>query len=407
MSRVTDSLVWGSILGFCLFSASFVGADEGVLHFEGSECVMKNWGSAESFGAKTETFSGHSFYFYLGEKSSQQYPSLSLALEEHNKNNLNWLKEQRREIVDKIIPAALKEGTGALSCLPFIRNIDFKLRRADSKVLSFVESVQTYDLGAHGYDAKVGHNFDVATGKKIEFSEVIQDKTHLAEILEKKLEKNYPDAMFFGLKPALRNHVKKEDFSWTLDPQGVTFYFNPYDLAPYCEGMLTVTILFKEQPQIFADKYKSVPENYCMQLNYYPLRCDLEDDGLVDSLQVVPIEDNQYKIILNNLTVIDKGDNNTNSVLVHTRNGRNYLYVDSLDEHDNRELHVYDLNTSLPEIVGKLPYTMRKVKQNDPDTIVSESFPIFSDPDNFTLYDNNKGWIRSFKVSENGLPVLE
>ena len=66
------------------------------------------------------------------------------------------------------------------------------------------------------------------------------DQKKLNDVLEKKLTEDYPDVEFFDLKESLGEYDmsitegKDEDdgyhyaYDFTLDPDGVSFYFSPY-----------------------------------------------------------------------------------------------------------------------------------------------------------------------------------
>ncbi len=137
------------------------------------------------------------------------------------------------------------------------------VRRLDSKCLSILTGLDTYAGGAHGYTEFDSANFDVASGKNIALSEVIPDKQKFCETLLDALNKRYGEDAFFandggeGLKAQIQryadntydpdNAVADEygyvaKLKWTLDADGVTVYFNAYDIAAYAYGTITALI---------------------------------------------------------------------------------------------------------------------------------------------------------------------
>ena len=62
---------------------------------------------------------------------------------------------------------------------------------------------------------------------------------------------------------------------WSLDPRGISFYFNPYLIGSYAEGIFTTTIFFSERPDLFAKNVSSDiiewrgPQAYCMEIRPY------------------------------------------------------------------------------------------------------------------------------------------
>ena len=60
--------------------------------------------------------------------------------------------------------------------------------------------------------------------------------------------------------PEMLADYELENYSWTLNYQGLTFYFSPYEIASYAAGLLTVTIWFDEAPELFREEYIEAPE---------------------------------------------------------------------------------------------------------------------------------------------------
>ncbi len=104
-------------------------------------------------------------------------------------------------------------------------------------------------------------NIDPSTGKEILLSDVISSQEKLNEILEQKLLADYPDVEYFGLKDSLAEYdmslkesEEKDDgdflyaYEFTLDPDGISFYFSPYGVSAYAYGDQVVKILYDEDP---------------------------------------------------------------------------------------------------------------------------------------------------------------
>ena len=47
----------------------------------------------------------------------------------------------------------------------------------------------------------------------------------------------------------------EDGISWTLDYNGVTFYFHPGDVSAESNGIQTATVAFAKHPELFVEKY--------------------------------------------------------------------------------------------------------------------------------------------------------
>ena len=134
---------------------------------------------------------------------------------------------------------------------PLSYEFDVQMRRADTVAVSFLQQEYTGSSGVHGMYVWEGVNLDPLTGEKIPLSAVVKDKDALVKAICKQLRQDYPHSSFDGLEAKLQQEASSDTLNWTLDPRGITFYFNPYEIASYAEGLLMATILFREQPELF------------------------------------------------------------------------------------------------------------------------------------------------------------
>ena len=223
--------------------------------------------------------------------------------------------------------------------------------RTDSKALSILCYSSSYSGGIHGYYGVACYSYDTATGRELALEDVFTDVSGLAAELEKRLTEKYPDASFFDLSGSLNELSSQGTYNWTLGYDGVTFYFNPYDIASYADGMLTATIGFKENADMFKAEYASAPELWSQaMLMEHPQYVDLNGDGRLDEISVTASED-EYGTCTN-LSITINGVTHTEDIysfgydlyLVHTAGGRVYLVADGNMENDYQSLRVYDLS---------------------------------------------------------------
>ena len=58
------------------------------------------------------------------------------------------------------------------------------------------------------------------------------------------------------------NEIWNFTFTFSLDVDGLTFYFSPYEIAAYAAGSTVVTIGYNEIPGLIKDEYKQLPADY-------------------------------------------------------------------------------------------------------------------------------------------------
>ncbi len=246
---------------------------------------------------------------------------------------------------------------------PFERQRDIFVRRADSQVVSLMESVSSYTGGVHGMYGVLGQNFDARTGKKLALSDVCPNTEGLIAAIVAHLGFDYPDAPFMQsgstlIQEQVRQLVADDVVPWTLGPRGLTVYFNPYVIGSYAEGIYTTTILFSQHPDLFADGgYGYGPASYAMEVQPY-LVTRLSDSPR-DHRLTVGGDENGITITFGGETVRDACSvRDIRPVVAEVSDRRHYLYVDCFDnERNHRVIRVYDLNLPEPACIGVQPMT--------------------------------------------------
>jgi hypothetical protein len=275
---------------------------------------------------------------------------------------------------------------------PYQEDGDIFVRRADFRVVSFLEDGYTFLGGAHGLGGVAGRNFDVHTGRELKLTDVVRDKTQLAEAIKQQLMFDYPQSSFAqsgggSMKGIVDQLIREDKMLWSLDPRGISFYFNPYLLGSYAEGIFTTTIFFSERPELFVKNAASDiiewrgPQAYCMEIRpYFTMR--LSDSPRDEKLFIANDKD---RIIIEYCG--EKLEDYVNNkeirpVLINTYDGKKYLYVDYAEVTNNFRLRVYDLNGASPKLVGEYPMTRLA---SSPQDQANRKWYIMSDPNEFYM----------------------
>lgn len=289
---------------------------------------------------------------YLSEEDAEKYPALAESLAELNIEqdvyHYDWeqgAKEDAQTAMDEM----------GEYFYPFNSDSFYYVQRADDRMVSIREDWDEYYGGVHGMYGTIGHVFDTATGERLTLDDVIKDTDVIPAILTEKLEEKYPDDIrdFNDSVTETLTAYELEDFRWTVDYQGITFYFDPYELASYAAGRLTATIWFEEYPELFGEKHTEQPENgYIKEI---PLWDDIEvdlvsADGKTDSVYVIGESIGEYGEQCIRVRRNEEGYTDSDSYgyrftphLV-CQDDRFYAMVEGSADNEYRTIYVYDLN---------------------------------------------------------------
>ena len=171
----------------------------------------------------------------------------------------------------------------------YVSTLDVQVRRADSVAVSLL-SDSFSDYGRiEDFRALHGTTLDSRTGQELKLTDVITNMEQLPELVQSELKRNMLyDEMFTETAAAdYFANIPEDGISWTLDYNGVSFYFGPGDLADEEYGRLNVTVQFKDCPDVFAEKYLEVPEAYTVGLPLHTsFFTDVNGDWSVEELMV-------------------------------------------------------------------------------------------------------------------------
>lgn len=287
----------------------------------------------------------------LTEESAEHYPDLADALQLHSDKSHASHEDMTGELA-QLARETLPEVDTFHGYTATTRHY---VHRADEVILSIRIHADEYAGGAHPNYGTSALNYDPATGKEIQLVDVIKDIDRIKIFIAERLRQKYPYEEFAGLEELLEGYYSR-DFTWTLDHQGITFWFSPYEIAPYAAGAPSVTFTFAEWPQIFNEKYFSNADSWTVELplhqevevalqddirQHYRLAGYQEDNGFLD-LYLVVGEENEYPL----------GDIMAYAVQSYLAyaDQQLFLFVEGVADSDYRTLYVYRLGEGEPEL---------------------------------------------------------
>lgn len=142
------------------------------------------------------------------------------------------------------------------SCVSVVRN--------DSQLFSMEVATNSYLGGAHDYTDIMSYNIDPKTGEVLKLSDVVNDYDALYDIIHDLLTAEYDtDAEFYPeWETTLHDKVYYESYfsegmdrNWTAYEDGITFYFNGYELAPWAAGLISVKMSLDNNSDMLKAEY--------------------------------------------------------------------------------------------------------------------------------------------------------
>ena len=297
----------------------------------------------------------------------ENHPELQKSLDALNQKNLDAQKaflEENREDARMMYQTnpEMMENNGWES------ELTVTAVRAAERVLCLMQTEYTWLGGAHPYTYITGITYDTKTGEELSLEDIAADYDGIYDYVCTKLpEENDPDMFFEGYEDTVKAmfYGENADYSsirWFLTDEGVTIWFNQYDIAPYAAGPVSVEIPFAEglvKQQYGTQKtsyVKELPENGTADV-------DVDGDGKKESVSytvdrdeygnggaiTVTCGDTSYSTaFLMEQDYGASGGYSSEGCILHTEEGKTYLYLQHQDDNDIRYLNLFDLSTGTP-----------------------------------------------------------
>ena len=348
----------------------------------------------------------------LWQNDAAKYPKLAEALNQ----TANMIKRSMEDEYDNLCATAREElpWTGETS----VSTLDIQVRRADSVVLSLLSDSYSDYGWIEDFRGMHGTNYDAQTGLELALNDVVDVNNDLADAVANELN-SHQWAGDFDYRDAVQAYFANtpyDGFSWTLDYNGVTFYFADGDLEEPGNGGKTATVSFTQYPELFNEKYMAVPSAYMVELPMDSLYfTDLDGDGDLEELNVTGYFDSDVGMYTK-FGVYADADGSFHyedcfadgfiPYYVKTADGNHYLYLfceqdESSGPIPTMLLIVYDVSGGRLTRAGE----MNAAPGYIPDGI----YRVPTDPKEFYLddFDSMDQDMMAFTVGPTGLPELK
>lgn len=230
---------------------------------ETTEIIETNELLSVSIPASTEVFThddGTEIFSYTAQHMQLIHPDEEVA----DRVILDFLNrvDAAREDAKSILETAQNDVALAENWYPYFYQILYSPTRIDYGVLSLFGTQNSYSGAHHGSLSCVAANYDMTTGDVLTLGSIMHEdatKENFIEAITLKLQGFAEEySLFEGFEEGVRDRLGGdenlyEDFFFT--GSGLTFFFAPYEIAPYSSGVITIEIPYEELPGLIYDGY--------------------------------------------------------------------------------------------------------------------------------------------------------
>ena len=194
------------------------------------------------------------------------YQSLSLFLQEAAVADQIFLDYQNR--LDNLHAAARDLNTAAAAAYngqadwePYALQVQYQPRRFDEMVLSLYAAKTVYDGNPRGNYANFFITYDLLTGQALGIRDILvadYSADDLVALIVQELSKQEEENMLFPDYAQLVSDMfstNRPVENWYFDQEGLSFLFNPYEIAPYGAGIIVAKIPYDALGGLLKDAY--------------------------------------------------------------------------------------------------------------------------------------------------------
>lgn len=345
---------------------------------------------------------------HASESEAGLYPELNSVLFEESKKFRKEAEEQRNKFAKlEIAEEDYKHMQGA------------EIMRADSKVLSVKYVFSGWYGGAHADYAVTGRNYRTETGELLSAADVFKNSDDLAYYIKEELKEKYPDVSFFSLDETIDSYVfdalpddqETPQYNFCLTGDGVVFWFNPYELASFADGMQVVMLQYDEYPELIRKEFRTAADAYTTYLdNDAVYTCSVGDiavgarfneNGIINGISI-SIDGNEQIFE----TFAEKV-----SFMLFNNNEVFYIYAFEEADDDETFIDVYDINGGEAVYSGRFEGEMYREydhseAENAPSGVNASLARItlysITDPESFML--ESKDGAAEYHTGDDGMP---
>lgn len=163
---------------------------------------------------------------------------------------------------DNILSNAIKNYDGSPDWNPYLSHIAYNPMRLDQNIFSLFGCYATYQGSVHPETQHLSVNYDLVTGNTLSLTDILTEETTadaLYALVIDVLSTNASEYYLFSdyqdlLKPYFGSNIFRSE-NWYLSPDGLCFFFQPYEIAPYASGVIVAEISYEKLWGIIKEEY--------------------------------------------------------------------------------------------------------------------------------------------------------
>lgn len=151
---------------------------------------------------------------------------------------------------------------GSKNWTPYLYHITYSPTRIDSKVLSLFGNNVVFSGNGHPERTCVSASYDLLTGDVLTLASIMNKDANAEQfcqlVLQSLSEMAEGDYLYENYAQTVKSRFStdsSQDEAWYFTQKGLSFYFAPYEIAPYSSGVITVEIPYEKLKDLIHTDY--------------------------------------------------------------------------------------------------------------------------------------------------------
>jgi len=161
-------------------------------------------------------------------------------------------KRETEKTVKEVVEEAKKEGypirTGSVYT-------EYEAKINDNKTMSISVTYYQFTGGAHGYNYMETINLDLVNEKVLSLKELFDGSDDYLQVLTDEILKEMEKEKDYLFPETLTDFKATDDLKFYLTDDGIVFYFDPYEIAPYVRGIAEYKIPYDSLRDVLNKGY--------------------------------------------------------------------------------------------------------------------------------------------------------
>ena len=355
----------------------------------------------------------------LSDEDKTKYPALANSLSQHSHM---WERAHHRDF-EETVSEAMAEYKHGLYFPTRYELMNTQVRRADSIALSLLEKTANYDSEMGFWWGKISSvTFNTQTGEPCELSDIVRDVAKLPALIIKGMSSTMQKIDDIT-ETSLKVYFDRRGFNWTLDYDGITFYFDEHTLSESWHPATCAKVLFAGNEDVFYEQFTISPSSYIVGLSdSSEFLTDLDGDGKLDGFTYYQSSTSSDLMFgkVSEFGLYPQTENKPWSLFevvdgiyfspyyVKMADGTNLIYVFCGEEYSYEyirpQLFMYELTPKTCNKLGGRELGMRMVGGPQYEIGLDISYAVATDPQNLRLNDVDFNEV-VYRIGSDYLPV--